>query len=86
VGGTITYSGTSGSAVLNLDANTLKWMFPGLGITLGSDTYIVTGVYPVLGYVTVVSAAADLGTPLSTNYSCSSSCSIGQAAYSWTAY
>jgi hypothetical protein len=85
-GETVTYTGTSTSDILYLDAKALSWMFPGLGITLGSDKYTVTGVYPYLGYVTVISAATAAGGPLSTNYSCASSCTIGQAAYSWTAY
>lgn len=86
VGGTITYQAEAGSDVLYLDSNTLGWMFPGLGITIGSDTYTVTGVYPYLGYVTVISTVSTAGGPLVKNYSCSSSCSIGQAPFAWTAY
>jgi hypothetical protein len=88
----------AGSDVLYLDAKTLSWMFPGLGISIdnggGAQPYIVTGVYPHLGYVTVIWANASAGSSNAgylqgttlTNYSCASSCTIGQAAYSWTAY
>ena len=94
VGETVTWSYKGHSAILYLDAKTLSWMFPGLGITIpgsyNSDPYVVTGVYPQLGYVTVMDVTGDLGAPLqgdkTTVYSCSSGCSIGQAAYSWTQY
>jgi hypothetical protein len=102
VGGTVTWSYKGQSAMLYLDAKTLSWMFPGLGLTIpgsfNSDAYVVTGVYPQLGYVTVVDATtAASGNPSTSGggplqgdphavYSCSSGCSIGQAAYSWTEY
>jgi hypothetical protein len=94
VGETVTWSYMGQSTALYLDAKTLSWMFPGLGLTIpgsfNADPYIVTGVYPQLGYVTVIDAAANMGAPLqgdkATVYSCATGCSIGQAAYSWTAY
>jgi hypothetical protein len=101
VGETVTWSYKGQSTMLYLDAKTLSWMFPGLGLTIpGSfkgDSYIVTGVYPQLGYVTVMdvtravrgnpnAVGAPLQGDLHTVYSCSSGCAIGQAAYQWTAY
>jgi hypothetical protein len=70
-------------------------MFPGLGISLnngsGAQPYTVTGVYPFLGYVTVIWAGSPGGGLLQgaspgTTYSCASSCTIGQAPFAWTAY
>jgi hypothetical protein len=94
IGETVTWSYKGQSDALYLDAKTLSWMFPGLGISVnnggGAVSYIVTGVYPDLGYITVINATSNGGALLSgtktTVYSCASSCSIGQAAYSWTAY
>lgn len=95
--GTITWSYDGQSNVVKLDATTLSWMFAGLAIGLpdpssGTDWYIVTGVYPTLGYITVVNADSDtnnygllVGTA-GTTYSCSSSCSISEKSYSWTQY
>jgi hypothetical protein len=97
----VTWSYKGQSAMLYLDAKTITWMFPGLGLTIpgsfNSDSYIVTGVHPQLGYVTVIDVTrAAIGSPnavgaplqgdQSTVYSCAAVCSIGQAAYSWTAY
>ena len=90
----VTWSYMGGSDVLYLDAKTLTFMFPGLGISINNGSnavpYIVTGVYAQLGYVTVIDAASNSGAPLQgtngTVYSCSSSCTIGQASYAWTAH
>ena len=79
---------------LYLDATSLSWMFPGLGISInngsGSQPYIVTGVYPLFGYVTVIWAGSNSGGGLQGSqgqiYSCASSCTIGQAPFEWTAY
>ena len=66
--------------------------FPGLGISINNggvgQTYIVTGVYPYLGYVTVIWAGSVSGGLLQGSgvYSCSSGCTIGQAPFAWTAY
>jgi hypothetical protein len=84
----------AGSDILYLDASTIQWAFPGLGISIdngsGAQPYTVTGVYPSLGYVTVMWASSNNGGALQgaagTNYSCSSSCTIGQAQYIWGAY
>ena len=98
VGETLTWSYMGGSDALYLDADTLEYMFPGLGISLtvsgvngGSPVnYTVTGVFAALGYVTVMDATHNSGGPLEgtggTVYSCASSCTIGQAPYAWTAY
>jgi hypothetical protein len=78
----------------------MAWMFPGLGISInnGESTqpYTVTGVYPYLGYVTVIWAGSNIGNAggnspgLQGNndqvYSCSSGCTIGQAPFAWMAY
>ena len=84
------YAYEAGSPVLYLDATTMGWMFPGLGISIGGQPYIVTGVYPYLGYATVVWAANNAGGPLQgssgTVYGCTSGCTIGQAPFAWTAY
>ena len=57
------WSYTGKSFVVNLDANSASWMFPGLVIGLdngdGNQNYMVTGVEPGLGYVTVFSLASD---------------------------
>ena len=94
VGENLTWSYKGQSDALYLDTSTLSWMFPGLGISInngnGAQAYTVTGVYPSLGYVTVISAQNRYGGPLvgtkTTVYSCSSGCSILQAPFSWTAY
>ena len=98
VGETVTWSYMAGSDVLYLDAKSFTFMFPGLGIIIndGGDgplAYIVTGVYAQLGYVTVIGAWSTTthgGAPLQgtagTVYSCSSSCTIGQAPFAWTTY
>jgi hypothetical protein len=83
--------------MLRLDSTTIKWMFPGMGFELsggtgdgsgGLDKYVVTGVYPQLGYVTAFDTTADTALPGKKNtvYACSSSCAIKQAAYAWKAY
>jgi len=86
-GGTVTWSYMAGSDVLYLDAKSLSLMFPGLGLSInngsGPVTYNVIGVFPDLGYVTV---NGTLQGTAGTVYSCSSSCTIGQAAFAWTAY
>jgi len=92
----VAWSHIGKSPVLYLDTSTLSLMFPGLGFTLdsgdgsGAIPYIVTGVYEDLGYVTVIRADQNAGGLLAGNttqvYSCTSSCTIGQASFSWTAY
>lgn len=96
-----TWSYRAGTDVLYLDASTLQWMFPGLGLSLdtgnswyGPQPYIVTGIYPDLGYVTVIWAANPVGgklqnlnygsPPTQNLYSCSSACTIEQAPYEWS--
>jgi hypothetical protein len=93
-----TYS--RGSSALYLDAATMAWMFPGLGISIdngeGAQPYTVTGAYPYLGYVTVIWAGDNSGSPshnvvgllgnVDQVYSCSSGCTIGQAPFAWMAY
>jgi hypothetical protein len=86
IGGTITYHGTHGASVVYLNANTMDWMFSRLTITLDGDPYTVTSLYPSFGYVSVIYAGNPAGGLLQHNYSCSSSCTIGQAPFSWTAY
>lgn len=100
VGHTVTWSYKRGSADLYLDANTMAWIFPGLGFTLdngeGAQPYSVTGVYPYLGYATVTWAGNNTGNAGGSSvglqggtdrvYSCTASCTIGQAAYSWASY
>jgi hypothetical protein len=95
---TWTYEGDS--FALYVDATTMQWMFPGLGISInngsGAQPYIVTGVYPYLGYVTGIWAGNATGSPGSNNsgflgssgtlYSCASSCTIAQAPFAWTNY
>jgi hypothetical protein len=105
-GETVTWSYKGRSAMLYLDSSTMKWMFPGLGFQLsggtgdgsaGTDHYVVTGVYPQLGYVTAIDVTSKasgnpnaVGAPLpgepTSVYSCSSSCAVKQAAYRWHAY
>jgi hypothetical protein len=94
VGETVTWTYKGQSDALYLDAKTLSWMFPGLGITItdtnGTNTYLVTAVHPQLGYITVMSTASNIGTPLAGTktvvYTCASSCTIGQHSFAWTAY
>lgn len=96
IGETVTWSYMGQSDTLYLDAKSLGWMFPGLGISLdngsGAVPYIVTGVYPQLGYVTVSYSGNNYPSdgPLAgtsgTVYSCSSGCTIFQAPFSWSAY
>ena len=51
--------------MLQLDSNTMSWMFNGLNIGLnnggGVVNYVVTGVYPSLGYITVLNLTNDYG-------------------------
>lgn len=96
----VTWAYKRGSFDLYLDATTMAWMFPGLGISInngeGAQPYTVTGVYPYLGYVTVMWAGNNSGNPGGNSvapqgnvdqvYSRSSGCTIGQAPFSWTAY
>ncbi len=53
------------SFVVQLDATSLSWMFNGLNIGLnnggGVVNYVVTGVYPSLGYITVLNLTNDYG-------------------------
>jgi Pectate lyase superfamily protein len=90
VGEPITWAYKGKSDVLYLDMKTLNFMFSGLGITLdngsGPQSYVVTGIYPELGYVTVWSSFVGLAGTSSTVYSCSTGCTIGQAPYAWSAY
>jgi hypothetical protein len=106
VGETVTWSYKGQSAMLYLSAKTLSWIFPGLSFQLsggmgdgsaGADHYIVTGVYPQLGYITAIDVTVKasgnpnaVGAPLpgasTTVYSCSSSCAIKQAPYRWRSY
>lgn len=100
IGPTVRWSYMARSSALYLDANTLSYMFPGLGISIdngsGAEPYTVTGVYPYLGYVTVIWAGSNGGNTggnspgLQGNndqiYSCSSGCTIGQAPFAWMAY
>jgi hypothetical protein len=97
VGETVQWSYKGASPVLYLDSKTILWMFPGLAFKLlggtgdgssGTDTYIVTSVYPQLGYITAVdiTSLGPLPGTKTTIYSCSRSCIIGQATYSWTQY
>lgn len=97
VGGTVTWSHKGQSSVLFLDANTLGWLASGFSFTLdsgdgnGVQTYLVTGVYPGMTspYATVIKITGVLangtltGTKTS-NYSCSSTCSLGQIAFAWS--
>lgn len=80
------------SFAVTADANTLSWMFPGLGVKLnnggGDVDYIVTGVYPGMGYFTVLNAAQD-GSPYllaGTKTTTYNATAIGQASYSITQY
>jgi hypothetical protein len=96
----VTWAYEGDSWALYVDSTTMQWMFPGLGISInngsGVQPYTVTGVYPILGYVTVIWAGNATGSPGSNNtgllgssgtiYSCSSSCTIGQAPFAWTTY
>src|SRR5262249_52600032 len=97
VGGTISWHYVHGSTQLYLDSKTMQWMFPGLVLKLPDSVnptipYEVINVHPELGYVTVMDVASAAGAALQgTGYptvnSCNSgSCTIGQAAYSWTQY
>lgn len=94
-GGTVTWLYKGQSDALYIDSKSMTFMFPGLNIVLpdptsGNDNYIVTGVFADLGYVTVIAASTGSGAPLAgvktTVYSCSSSCTIGQNAFVWSAY
>lgn len=97
-GGKVSWSYKGKASIAALDATTLSWMFAGLGISInngsGPESYIVTGVYPAMGYISVLDASADthhsqtalLAGAKTAIYSCSSICTIGQAPYSWTAY
>lgn len=78
----------AGSDVLYIDATTMQWMFPGLGFSIAGQPYVVTGVYPYLGYVTVMWAASNSGGSLQGSgiSACTFDCTIGQAPFSWTAY
>jgi Pectate lyase superfamily protein len=92
----VTWAYDKGSSELYVDNTTMQWMFPGLGISInngdggGAKPYIVTGVFPPLGYVTVMWAGTNTGGALQGAsqivYACASSCTIGQAPFAWTAY
>jgi hypothetical protein len=61
----LSWSYKPGGAWVYLDSNSILYMFPGLGITLnsadgvGNKNYVVTGVYPGLGYMTVQQASSN---------------------------
>lgn len=69
IGGTMSLAWVGGGFAVSADANTLGWVFPGLGIQLNNGAgyvkYVVTGVYPNVtldsgahpGYFTVLNAA-----------------------------
>jgi hypothetical protein len=97
----VTWAYDRGSSDLYLDATAIRWMFPGLGISIdpgdggGARPYTVTGVYPYLGYVSVIwvgNAAGNAGgnsvglQGAAGIHSCSAGCTIGQAHFAWTAY
>jgi hypothetical protein len=93
---TVTWHYVHDSVFLYLDSNTIKWMFPGLAFTIpgssnSSEPYVVTGVWPDLGYISAMDVSGASGGRLhGAGYpmvdTCLNRCSIGQAAYSWTAY
>jgi pectate lyase-like protein len=96
IGGAVQWHYVHGSSELYLDGKTITWMFPGLALTLPqspnpTQPYVVTGVYPELGYVTVMDVSSATGTWMQgTGYpmidECKSQCVIGQAAYAWKLY
>jgi hypothetical protein len=94
VGGTISWSSKGQTNVVYLDAKSLSWMRAGLGIGLpdpksGTDWYVVTGVYPTLGYITVVYAntnSGSVGLAGAKAMVYSGGSPISQKAYSFTAY
>jgi hypothetical protein len=91
----LSWSYKAGGAWVYVDSNTMNYMFQGLGITLNSGSgagpkpYVVTGVYPGLGYITVQQASANNngngleGANSTTVYSGNV---ITQQPYSWTQY
>lgn len=86
----VTWAYDNGSSDLYVDGTTMQWMFPGLGITVDGGTYIVTGVYPPLGYVTAIGATQNAGYAIYGSsggvHACASSCTFGQASYAWSDY
>jgi hypothetical protein len=89
---TLAWSYLGQSFVVKLDAGTLSWMFDGLVVDFnngsGDVSYVVTGVYPSLGYITVLNITND-GFPdllAGTNTVTYNGTSIDEPAYSWTQY
>jgi hypothetical protein len=91
----LSWSYKPGGAWVYLDSDTINYMFAGLGITLncgdgtGVQPYVVTGVYPGLGYITVQSTSSNtlyngLAGNVPTNV-CTGN-TIGQAPFAWTQY
>jgi len=72
--------------------NDTRLFFPGLGVelnTTSNNVYIVTGVYPGLGYFTVAQANSDIGNNyliIGTNGTKYSGTTIGQEPYSITQF
>jgi len=91
VGAGLSWNTKGQSFVVNMDAASLSWMQPGLGILLNTSAnthYVVTGVYPSLGYITVLNGEQD-GSPFLTagvKTTIYTGTLISQDAYSWTQY
>jgi hypothetical protein len=91
----LSWSYKPGGAWVYVDANTMKYMFNGLGITLNSGSgagpkpYVVTGVYPGLGYITVQQTSTNSqtnGLEGASNTTVYTGTLITQQAYAWTQY
>lgn len=91
VGAGLSWNGKGQAIGFNLDVDSMSWMMPGLGIKMNTSAnthYIITGVYPTLGWITVINAEQD-GTPFltaGTKTTTYTGTLIGQDAYSWTQY
>jgi hypothetical protein len=91
VGAGLAWSAKGQSFVVNLDAAGLSYMFNCLGVLLNTSAnthYVINGVFPSLGYITVMNAEQD-GTPFllaGTKTTTYTGTLIGQDAYSWTQY
>ena len=91
---TATWHAINTSPMVYLDAKTISWMFPGLvftfkegGVSIGpTDPFVVTGIYPDLGYITVMDVNSGTGAGIPFTHTCTSQCALGQASYSWTKY
>ena len=87
---TVTYKGQTD--VVYLDSNSIGYMFSGLEISLNNGgtraPYVVTGVYPALGYITVCETTSDTSFSLlaGTKTSVFTPSSILQASYSVTQF